>query len=117
MAQDEEDTQEVFKNRLRSARDRRGVSQTQLAEAANMPSSSISHFEAGKRKPSFDNLKRLATALDVTTDYLLGRVQEMHSVGAAEKIHRHLANMSSSDLNFADKMIELLAQKNSGRSP
>ena len=38
--------------------------------------SAISHFETGTRKPSFDNLRRLADALDVTTDYLLGRVKD-----------------------------------------
>jgi transcriptional regulator with XRE-family HTH domain len=117
MLNEETETAEVFKSRLRAARDMRKLSQAELAEKAGLPSSSISHFEAGKRKPSFDNLKRLATALDVTTDFLLGRVIEMNTVGAAEKIHRHLANLSSSDLNFADKMIELLAQKNAAKSP
>jgi transcriptional regulator with XRE-family HTH domain len=115
MAEQEAETVEMFKNRLRAAREMRALSQTELAERARMPSSSISHFEAGKRKPNFENLKRLATALDVTTDFLLGRVDQMLSVGAAEKIHRHLANLSSSDLNFADQMIELLARKNAGK--
>jgi len=30
------------------------------------------HFEAGRRKPSFDNVGALAKALDVTANFLLG---------------------------------------------
>ena len=107
----DEAVSEVFKTRLRAARDQRGLSQTQLAERAHIPASSVSHFESGARKPSFDNLKRIATALDVTTDYLLGRVDQMNSVGAAETIHRHLANLSAGDLRLADELLAVLARK------
>lgn len=105
----------IFQKRLRGARENRKLSQSQLAEIAKIQPSSISHFESGSRKPSFDNLKRLATALDVTTDYLLGRVDEMNSVGAAESIHRHLENLSSGDLKLADNIIKLLAEQNAAR--
>lgn len=92
----------------------REISQSQLAEGAGIPASSVSHFEAGARKPSFDNLKRIATALDVTTDYLLGRVADMDSVGTAETIHRHLANLSAGDLKLADELLAVLARKSTG---
>ncbi len=87
------------------------MGQSQLAEKAGLPSSSISHFEAGARKPSFDNLRRLATALDVTTDYLLGRVDSLESVGAADTIHRHLSNFSADDLKLTEDFVKLLAQR------
>jgi transcriptional regulator with XRE-family HTH domain len=102
---------EVFAKRLRAAREIRGLGQAQLAEKAGLPSSSISHFEAGARKPSFDNLRRLATALDVTTDYLLGRVDSLESVGAAETIHRHLSNFSAEDLKLTEDFVEMLARR------
>jgi len=111
----DEAVNEVFKTRLRTAREQRGLSQTQLAESARIPASSVSHFESGARKPSFDNLKRIATALDVTTDYLLGRVDQMNSVGAAETIHRHLANLSAGDLKLADELLAVLARKGGDR--
>lgn len=103
-----------FQHRLRKAREMREMSQSQLAEKAKIPASSVSHFEAGARKPSFDNLKRIATALDVTTDYLLGRVTEMDSVGTADAIHRHLANLSAGDLRLADELLAVLARKSAG---
>ena len=37
-----------------------------------MQPSAIAHFEAGRRKPSFDNVRSLARALKVSADYLLG---------------------------------------------
>ncbi len=48
----------------------------------------------------------------MTTDYLLGRVDTPSSVGAAEKIHRHLSNLSKSDLELADNFLEMLAIRN-----
>jgi transcriptional regulator with XRE-family HTH domain len=36
------------------------------------------HFEAGRRKPSFDNVRALAKALKVSADYLLGTQAATH---------------------------------------
>lgn len=105
-----------FERRLREARELRGVSQSQLAEAASLPSSSISHFEGGGRKPSFENLKRLAGALDVSTDFLLGRTDQPDALSAADELRRQLANLSSSDLDAATKFIGFLAEKGPARS-
>jgi transcriptional regulator with XRE-family HTH domain len=48
--------------------------------------SALSHYENGVRRPSFTNLRRLASALGVSTDYLVGhappgaaRAQELAS--------------------------------------
>ncbi len=41
-----------------------------------MPPISVSHFETGHRFPNAESLRRLADALGVSTDYLLGRVKE-----------------------------------------
>lgn len=104
-------TEAVFPERLRAARDRRQLNQSQLAEKARLPASSISHFESGARKPSFDNLSRLASALNVSTDYLLGRVERMDSIGAAERIHRHLENLSERDIELANEFLEMLKRR------
>jgi transcriptional regulator with XRE-family HTH domain len=61
-----------FADRLRAAREKRDLSQTELAEKAGMQPSAIAHFEGNRRKPSFDNILILANALRVTPDYLLG---------------------------------------------
>ena len=62
-------------NRIRNRRAELGITQTELARVAKLTPAAISQFEAGSRKPSFDALSKLANALKVTTDYLLGRKQ------------------------------------------
>jgi len=61
--------------RIKDRRITLGVTQTQLAKTADLTPAAISQFESGARKPSFDALSRLAEALRVTTDYLLGKKQ------------------------------------------
>lgn len=101
----------VFPDRLRTAREYRGLTQGELAERASLQPSAISHFETGTRKPSFDNLLLLANTLDVTTDYLLGRVQDFKQLAGVDKLHRHYSALESEDRKFADDLITLLASK------
>src|SRR3954467_6883998 len=101
---------DVFPERLRVARTKRDLSQDGLAKRAALQPSAISHFETGTRKPSFDNLRRLADALEVTTDYLLGRVDEMQETAGADRLHRHLNRLSTADRDVADNILKALAK-------
>jgi transcriptional regulator with XRE-family HTH domain len=101
-----------FQQRLRAARDMRGWSQADLAQRAELPPSSIAHFETGSRKPSFDNLRRLAIALEVTTDYLMGRVDEPTLAEAGDPLFRNVAKLSGHDRDLAKNFLEMLAKRN-----
>jgi len=102
----------TFPDRLRAARDLRKMSQSDLAEKAKLQPSAVSHFETGRRAPSFDNLKALSEALQVTTDYLLGRVEEPGATGAVvDQLFRHAENMSRDDLDTLMGLAEMLAKK------
>jgi transcriptional regulator with XRE-family HTH domain len=105
---EDETTENIFGRRLRAARNERGLEQQQLADRAGLPPSSISHFEKGARKPSFDNLRNLAKSLDVTTDYLLGRVDTMDRVEGAQRLHRHLGNLTESEVKTVEGFIQML---------
>ncbi len=105
----------IFPDRLRRAREYRGLTQSELAERAGLQPSAVSHFETGTRKPSFDNLRLLADTLDVTTDYLLGRVDEFKELAGADKLHRHYNALQDTDRKFADDLITLLASKAAAR--
>ena len=103
---------EVFRGRLRTARTARNLSQSELARRAELQASAVSHFETGTRKPSFDNLKRLADALRVTTDYLLDRTDLMDaSAATVDKLHRHYSGLSAEYQEMADDFIQMLAEK------
>ena len=102
---------EIFKVRLKTAREMRGMSQGELAEKSRLPPSSVSHFEAGKRKPSFDNLRKLATALNVTTDYLLGRTATPDVPIEADALFRDAHKLTDKDRDLAMDFIKMLANR------
>jgi transcriptional regulator with XRE-family HTH domain len=70
-----EQSRKKFRERLREWRLKRGLTQEDLARKADVPTISVSHFETGHRFPNAESLRRLADALGVSTDYLLGRVK------------------------------------------
>ena len=103
----------IFSNRLRIARKQKGLSQTDLAKKTDLQPSTISHFENDRRSPSFENLKKLADALTVSIDYLLGRVEEPKSSGpVAEELFRDFEQMTADDQETLKNMASILAQKN-----
>jgi transcriptional regulator with XRE-family HTH domain len=71
-----EQSRKRFRERLRDWRLKRGLTQEELARKAEVPTVSVSHFETGHRFPNAESLRRLADALGVSADYLLGRVKE-----------------------------------------
>ena len=59
-----------FGKRLRNLRHQAGLTQEQLAEAANISVDFISLIERGINAPSFDNLEKLAIALGISVQEL-----------------------------------------------
>jgi transcriptional regulator with XRE-family HTH domain len=93
----------------------RGYKQEKLAELAGMPATTIGHFEAGTRKPSFDSLRKLAVALEITTDYLMGRVDDPELAEAGDPLFRDVAKLSGNDREIAKGFLKMLAERNSKR--
>ena len=62
----------VFGARLLALRKTRGLSQTQLGDAISATQRAISYYEAGGGNPDLDVVAKLARALGVTTDELIG---------------------------------------------
>lgn len=103
---------DIFKERLKAARTLRGLNQAELAAKSGLPAASVSHFESGPRKPSFDNLRSLASALNVTTDYLLGRSDAPDaSAETVGRLHRDLGKLTEQDLKLATEFVGLLAKQ------
>jgi transcriptional regulator with XRE-family HTH domain len=102
-----------FSETLRKTRLERGLNQAELAVKCGFKPSAISHFEAARRAPSFENLRRLADALNVTIDYLLGRQPAPQTVGTqAEQLFRNFDQMTADDQETLSSMAEILAKKN-----
>ena len=65
-----------FSTRLKELRVSKELSQDDLAKALGLAKSSISMYEKGKRKPSFEVLESLADFFNVDMDYLLGKTDK-----------------------------------------
>lgn len=63
--------------RIRELRKARGLNQDQLAELASLNRVTVAKYEAGRVEPGAHALVRIADALEVTTDALLGRTDEI----------------------------------------
>lgn len=69
---------------LRQARQRSGLSISQLAELTGLRRDTITHLEHGKEEPQPYVMRRLADALGATTSELIGAVFEPGAAAAGE---------------------------------
>jgi transcriptional regulator with XRE-family HTH domain len=59
--------------RIIDLRESKDLTQTELAKRLSIDKSAMNKIESGTRKVSADELSKLASIFDVTTDYLLGK--------------------------------------------
>ena len=73
--------------RIRSARQDKGMDLSDLAIKVEITPESLGHIERGIRKPSLSTLILIADELDVSLDYLTGRTQQgyIHSLSETQK--------------------------------
>ena len=67
----------IFGERLREVRQIRDITQEQLAEMADISRVMVGRYETTDQLPALDTLVRIADALGISTDYLLGRTDAM----------------------------------------
>ena len=65
---------DVFKSRLATLRKLKGLSQAELAEKIGVHPNIIGRYERDLAKPSMELAVKLAEALEVSIDYLAGKV-------------------------------------------
>lgn len=73
-----------FNERLKKYREEKGLTQAQLSELAGITTRQIQNYEGGKARPRLDAAEKIAKALNITTDELLGNA-DMLVAQAAEK--------------------------------
>ena len=73
-----------FNERLKKYREEQGLTQAQLSELAGITTRQIQNYEGGKARPRLDAAEKIAKALNITTDELLGNA-DMLVAQAAEK--------------------------------
>ena len=73
---------ENFNENLKEARLKSGLSQKDLSENIGVAKSTYSLYESGKREPNVDTIKKIASALNVSADTLLGIDEEPTTLAA-----------------------------------
>lgn len=71
-----------FNENLKFARERKGISQKDLAEIIGVAKSTYSLYESGNREPNVQTIKKIADALNVSADELLGIDEEPTTIAA-----------------------------------
>lgn len=100
--------------RIAYLRERRGMSQAQLAKELNIAQSTLAMWERGKRGLKDDVIKQLAEYFSVSSDYLLGIENENDRTpnSAAKRITAHIdEDMVEDQVEDIINYIEFLKQK------
>jgi transcriptional regulator with XRE-family HTH domain len=103
---------QVFPQRLKQLRTDRELSQEALAKKTGLQPTAISHFENGSRKPSFENLRTIADAFEVSVDYLMGRTDSPDAVLAeGDQMFRDYEKLTEDEREIARDFMATLARR------
>jgi len=92
---------------LRQLRELRGFTQADLGNRAGIAPASVSHFETGQRVPSLDSLVKLADALQVSVDVLLGRA-ELGTAAQLDPVFLRASQASAQTLDAVRRVTQAL---------
>ncbi|CAH2462802.1 MULTISPECIES: helix-turn-helix domain-containing protein [Bacillus] len=96
----------MLTQRLKEARKMRKLTQQGLADKVNATKGTISNYENGHSTPSNEMLKDLANILGVTTDYLLGRADNLDSSGPLPELTKKDTRDIARDLEKTLEQLE-----------
>ncbi|MGN0441208.1 MAG: helix-turn-helix domain-containing protein [Acutalibacteraceae bacterium] len=92
-----------FGRKLRELRKQKNLTQKQLAALIGVKNSIISFYEVGDRIPSPEIIIKLAAALNVTSDYLLG-IQKNETID--------VSGLDENDKKLVRSLVDTLRRKN-----
>jgi len=69
----------LFAQRLKQARNKRGLTQRELAQLCGFEGSLVSRYESESREPSVSTLLKLSEVLNLSMEYLVGLTSDPFS--------------------------------------
>jgi DNA-binding XRE family transcriptional regulator len=94
--------------RLRTAREKQGLSQAEVARRLGVSRSSIAKYEAGAHMPGVRVLVRLASGLGVSVDHLVGLTAAAPLPPGSPEIAEHLRQLEGMDAAFSADVAQVL---------
>ena len=108
-----------FGERLRKIRREKGITQSQLSETSGISRRMLVHYESVVKMPPLEKVKKIAQALGVSSDELLGMPtptkEQKKNADASYKIMKRvriIERLPKRDQNMIFSMINTLAEKN-----
>ncbi len=95
-----------FGSRITSVRKQKKISQSELGKLANVSGDIVGKYERNEMKPSIETARRLANALNVTLDYLVGDSDTTVFDKDITKRIEDIIDMGSEDKNALFKIID-----------
>ena len=94
----------AFAERLKELRKQAHLTQVELAKRLGIGQSSYADWERGKKKPTQENLVKIAQVLNVSIDYLVGNSDEHLKEDELDNVEL-LFRMNSNGLTEEEKAI------------
>jgi transcriptional regulator with XRE-family HTH domain len=114
MSSSDSSVAEGVRSSLKALRLHRGLTQTQLGILAGVPAASISNFETGQRMPSLESLVKIADALQVSVDALIGRAP-IESAARLDPVFLRASRADSETLDAVRRVTEALLARGEHR--
>ena len=73
---------EHFNENLKAARERKNMTQKEVADNIGVAKSTYSLYESGNREPNVNTIKKISDCLNVSADTLLGLNEEQTTLAA-----------------------------------
>lgn len=101
----------VIGRRIKSVRERAGISKSELAAKIGVVPSLVSLYESGCRKPSVDVLLQISRELGCSTDFLFGAASDsMFIDDDVVSIFADFKGLSPRDKALIKEMISIMRQ-------
>lgn len=94
-----------FGKRLMEVRKERGLSQEDLATLIGTKGPAIGRYERGAANPTIEVAMRLADALDISLDYLVGKVDTALDAATLNRI-KAISTLTEDDRNFILRAVD-----------
>ena len=95
-----------FSKRFIQLRKERTLTQQQMADTVGIHITQVKRYEAGQAQPSVELLKKIATAFNVTTDWLIFSEGERELPSNLQLKFEAVSQMSESDQQVIQSMID-----------
>ncbi len=101
----------IIRKRISEAREKKGLTQAQLAEEAKVTPAAICQIEKGDRIPTIPVLHRIANVLRVSLDYLAGQKDSIEFKDILQNrelktFFRKYSKLSEDDKQFIEKYVK-----------